>query len=155
MHNTVEMVGQKFGRLTVVAREGINRQRMATWRCICDCGSGRVVAGAFLRNGHTKSCGCHKRDVARERLGEDNPVWLGDGVAYHGAHKRIRRARGSASTHSCVDCSGPAEQWSLKAGAGVLAGCNSKGSLMEYSGDPGDYEARCRSCHARHDMAIA
>lgn len=54
------MVGQKFGKLTVISRAGSDNQRRALWQCQCDCGNSVVVRGAYLRNGHTTSCGCNK-----------------------------------------------------------------------------------------------
>ena len=53
-----EMVGQKFGRLTVIERVGSNKGGDATWLCACECGNETVVTGANLRSGGTRSCGC-------------------------------------------------------------------------------------------------
>lgn len=61
-HNTKDMTGQRFARIRVLHREGRNAGGMATWACVCDCGKPVVVAGAWLRNGDTKSCGCLSRD---------------------------------------------------------------------------------------------
>lgn len=54
----VDMVGQKFGRLTVQSYKV-----RSLWNCICDCGNKVVVRGADLKSGNTKSCGCFKKDV--------------------------------------------------------------------------------------------
>ena len=32
------------------------------WKCRCDCGKEFVTSGVYLRNGHTKSCGCYNID---------------------------------------------------------------------------------------------
>lgn len=64
---TKDMIGKKFGRLTVLTREGTHvsgRSKLALWGCICDCGNETVVRGASLRNGTTKSCGCAQRENA-------------------------------------------------------------------------------------------
>lgn len=61
----IEMSGQRFGRLTVVERNGSYRGKKAIWRASCDCGGEISVIGVNLRNGHTQSCGCLKRDSAR------------------------------------------------------------------------------------------
>ena len=60
---TKEMVGQKFGRLTVVQREGTSSNGCATWRCRCECGNEVVVTGGNLRSGNTTSCGCFFKEM--------------------------------------------------------------------------------------------
>lgn len=54
----IDMVGKKFGRLTVLERSE-SRNKKTMYKCICDCGETRIVEGGNLRNGHTKSCGCY------------------------------------------------------------------------------------------------
>src|SRR5581483_12220365 len=41
---------------------GPNVSDRAGWYCRCDCGTRKLVAGTYLTRGHTKSCGCHRRD---------------------------------------------------------------------------------------------
>lgn len=49
--------GMKFGRLTVICRDGKNRQGNYYWKCLCDCGSiVRKIIGTGKKNAH--SCGC-------------------------------------------------------------------------------------------------
>lgn len=62
----IDMVGQKVGRLTVLARDGARGNR-AAWACACDCGNRVTVAGGELRKGDTKSCGCLNSEMASER----------------------------------------------------------------------------------------
>lgn len=62
------IIGQRFNRLVVTARAGIDKWERATWLCTCDCGKEIVAAGFKLRCGHTKSCGCLAADLARARL---------------------------------------------------------------------------------------
>lgn len=55
----VDIVGEKYGKLTVVGlhhRDEYNRQYY--WTCLCECGTEVVVYGGHLKNGHTQSCGC-------------------------------------------------------------------------------------------------
>lgn len=55
----IDMVGQRFGSLVVIEKtDKVTSNRMAIWRCICDCGNEHEAAGGSLRKGHTKSCGC-------------------------------------------------------------------------------------------------
>lgn len=59
----IDLTGQRFGRLVVIERAGVDR-RSSTWRCRCDCGGIAVVAVKMLRPGYTKSCGCLRRESA-------------------------------------------------------------------------------------------
>ena len=59
---TIDMVGQKFNKLTVLYRVYPNTSNgSARWRCICECGNECDAIGVSLRNGHKKSCGCNIR----------------------------------------------------------------------------------------------
>lgn len=77
----VEMVGQKYGRLTVISREPNNKRYDACWLCKCECGNQKVVAGRNLRGGNSRSCGCLDREaqVTRglRRRGKNHPLWKG------------------------------------------------------------------------------
>jgi hypothetical protein len=43
------------------------RSHHIVWRCICICGNERAVSAVHLRNGHTTSCGCLRREKTSER----------------------------------------------------------------------------------------
>lgn len=64
MPKKIDLVGQKYGRLTVLSEaEKIrtpNGRSHVTWLCECECGKQIVVRSDCLRNGHTTSCGCKK-----------------------------------------------------------------------------------------------
>jgi hypothetical protein len=63
-------VGDTYGRLTVQkeAEPHLWRDKVfACWWCECICGERRRVQGRQLQNGHTQSCGCLKRDMAKAR----------------------------------------------------------------------------------------
>jgi len=60
----IDMIGKKFGSLTVVGRAGSTRFGCALWRCRCSCGirscrKETIVKGSNLRSGFTRSCGCN------------------------------------------------------------------------------------------------
>lgn len=54
-----DMSGQRFGKLTVIRRDGNCANGLALWLVACDCGEQRSVIGANLRKGVTRSCGCN------------------------------------------------------------------------------------------------
>lgn len=65
MNGRIDLTGQRFGRLTVI--KFVSRINKRTkWLCKCDCGNETIVSTKCLRNGDTKSCGCLKKDKARE-----------------------------------------------------------------------------------------
>ena len=54
---TVDLLGQRFGRLAVTEYAG-SRNGRAVWRCKCDCGNEVDVFSSYLKTGDTQSCGC-------------------------------------------------------------------------------------------------
>lgn len=62
----VDMVGQKFERLTVREFSHIDKWRQAHWKCKCDCGNETIVSRNCLINKFTKSCGCLHQENALE-----------------------------------------------------------------------------------------
>jgi hypothetical protein len=59
-----DLIGQRFGKLTVVAQAEANKWGKTRWLCRCDCGKETVVIGSHLKNGMTKSCGCLRHRIA-------------------------------------------------------------------------------------------
>ena len=59
----LDLTGQKFGKLTVLAPAENIKDRTA-WLCRCDCGKEAVVKTCRLRNGRAVSCGCAERGVS-------------------------------------------------------------------------------------------
>lgn len=57
----VDLVGMRFGRLTVVDNIVKPNGRTA-WMCLCDCGNTTTVSTCHLKSGHTNSCGCYMRE---------------------------------------------------------------------------------------------
>ena len=53
------LVGQRFGKLTVIRKDTYGTH--AKYLCRCDCGREIVVRGDSLVGGKTVSCGCSKR----------------------------------------------------------------------------------------------
>lgn len=63
----IDLLGQKFVRLTVIQDAGSDHTGRKRWRCRCDCGNEIEVFGYSLRQGATKSCGCLGREQASTR----------------------------------------------------------------------------------------
>lgn len=61
-----DLIGEKYGRLIVLENipSDIGGRRV---RCQCDCGEVTDVYRAKLLDSHTKSCGCLRKEISRER----------------------------------------------------------------------------------------
>lgn len=58
MYAGKDMSGLRFGSLTVVSEDTLGKGRGGrVWNVVCDCGTGKSVLGASLRNGKSTSCG--------------------------------------------------------------------------------------------------
>ena len=67
MGKLIDEIGNRYGLLTVLKRCGSICGK-ATWLCKCECGKDIITAGADLRNGHTKSCGCLRRGPGAKNM---------------------------------------------------------------------------------------
>src|SRR5262245_39727606 len=61
------ILGQRFGRLTVVEDVGTIGTRYRHWVCRCDCGEMTVVRATSVGGGRIRSCGCLRRETTRQR----------------------------------------------------------------------------------------
>lgn len=90
-----DMVGKRFGKLTVIKREGTHiskgGQKKPIWLCQCDCGNKTIVTTGDLNSGHTKSCGCIPTtvrgkgliDLTGRRFGKLVVIERADDYVYH------------------------------------------------------------------------
>lgn len=62
-----DLRGRRFNRLMVIEQEERENTKRRYWRCLCDCGNETVVEESHLKGGHTKSCGCYRRDLPKEK----------------------------------------------------------------------------------------
>ena len=66
-----DLVGMKFGRLTVLSRAenyvSASGCTKAQWNCVCDCGNQIVVPTCNLTRGNSKSCGCYNLEQIKAR----------------------------------------------------------------------------------------
>lgn len=64
MVKLINLIGKKFGRLTVIKRVENTKNNKTQWLCKCDCGNYIKVQSYLLTHNYTKSCGC----IAIEKL---------------------------------------------------------------------------------------
>lgn len=67
--NSLDLIGQRFGKLTVIAKTDERRDAMIVWECQCDCGKNAFVPTSYLTAGETRSCGCLHAEVMHELCG--------------------------------------------------------------------------------------
>lgn len=75
MKESVDIIGMKFGRLTVLEKTSDKKRDAYLYKCVCDCQrnkSGNEVQYTYATHsslvlGCTKSCGCLKRDATIQR----------------------------------------------------------------------------------------
>lgn len=63
----LDLVGEKFGRWTVLERAENDKHGKKRFLCECMCGSQKIVDGSSLRQGLSKSCGCLAPDLKEIR----------------------------------------------------------------------------------------
>lgn len=61
-----DLTGLTFNRLTVIGFSHRDQYSKAFWICRCSCGTERPFEGNNIRIGHSKSCGCHKKEMAKK-----------------------------------------------------------------------------------------
>jgi hypothetical protein len=57
-----DLMGRRFGRLTVIGEAETATGGNSRWVCRCDCGNESVVLACNLKSGHTTSCGCYSEE---------------------------------------------------------------------------------------------
>lgn len=60
MREFPSLVGQRFGKLTVVEQAPSNEWGQRRWLCRCECGGTRLATTAYLNSGRATDCGCGK-----------------------------------------------------------------------------------------------
>lgn len=57
----IDLVGQTFGKLTVIRKVESKNKGRARFLCRCECGNVKEIDGAHLRRHEVLSCGCLKK----------------------------------------------------------------------------------------------
>lgn len=73
-----DLTGRRFGRLVVMEKAGLAKDKSIIYRCACDCGGEANVIAYVLRRGDTLSCGCLASERASARmmkLNDSRPHW--------------------------------------------------------------------------------
>ena len=60
-----DLTGKTFNYLTVIELKEKNKKG-TRWLCKCNCGNRVIVLASHLKDGHTKSCGCFRKNKSKE-----------------------------------------------------------------------------------------
>ena len=96
MSRAIDLAGQVFGNLTVLAKDGVNAYGDTYWSCHCACGVLRRVLGSNLRRGLSRSCGCAERQAKHPlQIGQRFGAWtvIGDAPALGSRARRAWQCR--------------------------------------------------------------
>ena len=66
-----DLIGKRFGLLTVAEDSGLRTGGSIRWRCKCDCGGERLATRRELVSGNAASCGCVPKPRASKARAED------------------------------------------------------------------------------------
>lgn len=133
-----DLVGKKFGKLTVLERVSneilSNGHTQIKWRCQCECGNEVVTRGTSLKNGHTRSCGCAHSDGAMgvgliDITGQKFGRWT---VLYENGRLKDPCGKIVPLWHCRCDCGEERDlrAGTLKAGLSLSCGCFKYERLM-------------------------
>jgi len=61
MRKLVDLTGKQFGKLTVIKRS-IGNKKGTFWDCQCSCGNKVTINASNLKDRHTRSCGCMRKE---------------------------------------------------------------------------------------------
>ena len=135
MKKAKNLIGQRFGRLIVISdSEKRNKSRDIYWRCRCDCGNLHEVSHENLISKHVRSCGCLRRETARqnaitihgERTKDGLPtrrlyrIWLHMKNRCHNKRSETYQYYGAKGIRICLEWMEylPFKRWALANGYG-------------------------------------
>lgn len=78
--NGLDLLGQRFGKLTITALLGkrqVGKERRDCCRVRCDCGQEFQAIIKALRSGNTRSCGCLRKDTLTRHGGTKGKKFTG------------------------------------------------------------------------------
>lgn len=90
MGRKLELVGHKFGRLSVLNRAGQDKRGNSLWECLCDCGKKTIKRGCSLVRGETKTCGCFRESYRWAKVPAGQTAFL----RLYGSYKKHAKDKG-------------------------------------------------------------
>jgi hypothetical protein len=80
-----DLVGERFGRLVVIAKTESHKKKHSRWVCKCDCGKTCITTGTSLRTGKKQSCNCLRSEVSKLKAAKNQKLNIksGDEAAFN------------------------------------------------------------------------
>lgn len=98
MRKKVNLLGQKFGLLTIIEERPPTPRGHSSWLCLCDCGNYIVRTSTSMKRSKFSSCGCWHRE------GADNPLYKGVGeISGNWFHSVIHRAASGRKSRYAIE----------------------------------------------------
>lgn len=87
MGSKLDIVGKKFGKLTVLEFSYSNKHGKRCFKCLCECGKEKIVVGSSLISGLTTSCGCFQKEkviksIHKRCIKHKNEYYIEDDIIY-------------------------------------------------------------------------
>lgn len=129
-YTPLDLTGQKFGRLIVMQQVDsifIGGKKRGAFKCKCECGTEVIILREKLIQGHTKSCGCLKKEMYKNNQEDLTNQKFGKLTALYPTEKRKWRCVVWQCKCDCGNkCEVPSHE--LKNGNTQSCGClHSKG----------------------------
>ena len=125
--NREEMIGKRFGKLTVLSFEGVHDER-AFFKCRCDCGKEIVVKANSLKSGNTTSCGCSRKEAIHKKYEEAWNSFIGTKINLLTATKFIGTKNGNAMFEFECECGNKITLSAIHVKSGQVKSCGCIGS---------------------------
>lgn len=73
-----DIIGQKYGELTVQSYSHKDAASRNYFTCICSCGKSKIIQQSNLLSGRSTSCGCSRRQAVTSQAADHDPLHTSD-----------------------------------------------------------------------------
>lgn len=144
MGRFIDLTGQKINRWSVLERAP-NRNHNTMWLCLCDCGNTKCVGGTALTSGHTKSCGCWRKEkITKHGLSASKTYGVWKHMVQRCTNTKTARYKDYGGRITICDRWNPKQGGSFKNFLEDMGECPPGLSLDRIDNNLGYYQENCR-----------